>query len=206
MPAAEAPIHPLAHLLFADTPLDGSTRDSMGVSTFLHFNDREGAIRRLNSAYSNPINESRMRLTAAATLRAWGEPVTTKEPMLGAVVEYPMETGVDYVAAYADGSARYLNYTGAGIIWDTPRTVDAVDAAVIAFLNKSLAMLPNTVEAARWSPLTGTTLPRITCLTLTGNRAFTPPGPAEVVTPFNACINAAIGLMTQLIERSRQQR
>lgn len=202
MPTAQD-IHPLAPLLFADTPLDGSTRDALGVSTFLHFGDREGAIRRLNSAYSDHTNESRMRLTAAATLRAWGEPVTTTEPMLGAVVEYPVETGVDYVAAYADGSARYLNYSGGAVIWDTPRIAPAIDAALIAYLNSALAMLPHTAETGPWSPATSV---RITCLTLTGNRAFTPPGPQQVIQPFNNCIGSAISLMGLLIDRSQQSK
>jgi hypothetical protein len=200
MPTAQD-IHPLAPLLFADTPLDGSTRDPLGVSTFLKFNDREGAVRRLNSAYSNRINESRMRLTAAATLRAWGEPVIANEPMLGVVVEHPVETGVDYVAAYADGSARYLNYSGAAIIWDTPRTVDAVDAAVIAFLNRAMHVLPFGAESAPWSP---TSRPRITCLTLTGNRDITPLSDPESAHAFNACAGAACELMQLLIEQSRR--
>ena len=199
MPTAQD-IHPLAPLLFADTPLDGTTRDSLGVSTFLKFNDREGAIRRLNSALGRN-NESRMRLTAAATLRAWGEPVVANEPMLGAVVEYPVETGVDYVAAYADGSARYLNYTGGAVIWDTPRIAPAIDAALITYLNSALAMLPHTAETGPWSPATSV---RITCLTLTGNRAFTPPGPQEVIQPFNTCIGSAIALMGLLIDRTQQ--
>jgi hypothetical protein len=200
MPTAQD-IHPLAPLLFADTPLDGSTRDALGISTFLKFNDRDGAVRRLNSAYSNPVNESRMRLTAAATLRAWGEPVVTSEPMLGAVVEYPVETGVDYVAAYADGSARYLNYSGGAVIWDTPRIAPDIDAALITFLNGAMGMLPHTKDMGPWSP---TTKVRITCLTLAGNRAFTPPGPQQVAQPFNASIGAAISLMGLLIDRSRQ--
>lgn len=202
MPTAQD-IHPLAPLLFADTPLDGSTRDTLGISTFLKFNDRQGAVRRLNSAYSNPINESRMRLTAAATLRAWGEPVVTSEPMLGAVVEYPVETGVDYVAAYADGSARYLNYSGGAVIWDTPRIAPDIDAALIAFLNSAMGMLPHTADMGPWSPAAKV---RITCLTLAGNRAFTPPGPQQVAQPFNACIGAAISLMGLLIDRSQQSK
>lgn len=201
MPTAETTAHPLARLLFADKPIDGSEKDPLGVSTFLKFGDREGAIRRLNSAYSNPVNESRMRLTAAATLRAWGEPVATSEPMLGVVVEYPVETGVDYVAAYADGSARYLNYSGGAVIWDTPRIAPDIDAALITFLNSAMGMLPHTTDMSPWSSTTGV---RITCLTLTGNRAFTPPGPQQVLQPFNACVGAAISLMGLLIDRSRQ--
>ncbi|HZW05680.1 MAG TPA: hypothetical protein VFF65_01045 [Phycisphaerales bacterium] len=203
MLSAEAhSIHPLAHLLFADKPIDGSVKDALGVSTYLKFNDREGAIRRLNSAYTDPTNESRMRLTAAATLRNWDVPVQAEEPLLGVVIEYPVETGVDYVAAYADGSARYLNFSGGAVIWDTPRTVAEIDAALIALLNSAMAMLPHTTDTGPWSPATSV---RITCLTLTGNRAFTPPGAQQALQPFNACIAAAISLMGLLIDRSQAQ-
>ncbi|HYC99965.1 MAG TPA: hypothetical protein VEB22_01960 [Phycisphaerales bacterium] len=201
MPTAQG-IHPLAPLLFADTPLDGATRDALGVTTFLKFNDRAGAVRRLNGAYSDPTNESRTRLTAAATLRAWGEPVVANEPLLGVVVEYPVETGVDYVAAYADGSARYLNFSGGAVIWDSPRVVPQIDAALITLLNSAMAVLPHTTDTGPWSPATSV---RITCLTLSGNRAFTPPGPQQALQPFNACIAAAISLMGLLIDRSQAQ-
>ncbi len=202
MPTAETPIHPLAPLLFADTPLDGTTRDSLGVSTFLKFNDREGAIRRLNSALGRN-NESRMRLTAAATLRAWGEPVVANEPMLGVVVEYPVETGVDYVAAYADGSARYLNFSGAAIIWDSPRVVEVVDIAVRVFLNNAMRVLPFTTESAPWTP---TSRPRVTCLTLFGNRELTHLSDPQSTQAFNACAGAACDLMRTLIEQSQQRK
>lgn len=196
MPTAQD-THPLAPLLFADRPIDGKERDALGVSTFLKFKDREGAIRRLNSAMGRN-NESRLRLWAATTLRAWGEPVASDEPMLGLVVEFPVENAIDYVAAYADGSARYLNYSGKAIIWDSPRTVDAVDAAVIAFLNSGMQVLPFTLEAAPWSP---TATPRITCLSLMGNRALVPGGDPRGAAPFNTCIQRAVELMTLLIEQ-----
>ncbi len=36
------------------------------------------------------------------------------------VVEVAMEQGLNLLAAYADGSARYYNYSGSGIVWDIP--------------------------------------------------------------------------------------
>jgi hypothetical protein len=51
----------------------------------------------------------------------------------GVVVEVGMPQGVDIVAAYTDGTARYLNYTGAGEIWEHPN--DSLDAEIFALLD-----------------------------------------------------------------------
>jgi hypothetical protein len=39
---------------------------------------------------------------------------------LGVVVEVTMPPGLDLVAAYQDHSARYYNYSGAGVVWEHP--------------------------------------------------------------------------------------
>ena len=38
----------------------------------------------------------------------------------GVIVEVSMKQGLDIVAAYADHSARYFNYSGAAVIWENP--------------------------------------------------------------------------------------
>jgi hypothetical protein len=38
----------------------------------------------------------------------------------GVIVEVAMKGGVDIVAAYADHTARYFNYSGAAVIWEHP--------------------------------------------------------------------------------------
>lgn len=43
-----------------------------------------------------------------------------------------MQKGADLVAAYADGTARYLNYTGAGEFWEHPN--DSLDAEIFALI------------------------------------------------------------------------
>ena len=40
--------------------------------------------------------------------------------LYGVVVEVGLENGLDILAAYVDGTARYFNYTGAAIIWERP--------------------------------------------------------------------------------------
>jgi hypothetical protein len=66
--------------------------------------------------------ESRHYLQAWHFLRALGEQPPSREAkrIYGVVVEVALEQGVDIVVAYADHSARYFNYSGAGIVWDHP--------------------------------------------------------------------------------------
>ncbi|MBB3220990.1 hypothetical protein [Pseudoduganella umbonata] len=59
----------------------------------------------------DPAEESRVRLLAWQWLRAAGQPVTSRE-LLGVVVEVPLEGGLDVLAAYADGTVRYIHHTG----------------------------------------------------------------------------------------------
>ena len=62
--------------------------------------------------------ESRVKLLAFAKLKSTGQEIEEKE-LLGVIVEVGMEEGLDLLASYRDGTARYINYTGSMIIWDT---------------------------------------------------------------------------------------
>ena len=66
--------------------------------------------------------ESRQVLQAWHFLRQLGvtPPQNVAKLVYGVVVEVGMEEGLDIVAAYADHSARYINYSGAAIIWEHP--------------------------------------------------------------------------------------
>ena len=65
--------------------------------------------------------ETRPKILAANLMAEQGviEPVRR---LLGVVVEVGLEDGLDVLAAYEDGSARYINYTGKIIIWDIATT------------------------------------------------------------------------------------
>jgi hypothetical protein len=45
---------------------------------------------------------------------------TEAKSVLGVVIEVSLEQGLDLLAAYADHSARYYNFSGAGVIWERP--------------------------------------------------------------------------------------
>jgi len=82
-----------------------------------------------------PSLESRHYLQAWHFLRGLGEqpPASEAKRLYGVVVEVALDNGLDIVAAYADGTARYFNYTGAAIIWERPD--DSLDETVNSLLD-----------------------------------------------------------------------
>jgi hypothetical protein len=83
--------------------------------------DPPGAIAALRDMVQLKGLEVRLYLQAWHCLRALGEFPSAKQgrEIQGLVVEVALDRGLDIIAAYADGSARYFNYSGAAIIWDT---------------------------------------------------------------------------------------
>jgi hypothetical protein len=68
--------------------------------------------------------ESRIKLLAFDVLRKNDQPIEEKE-LLGVIVEVGLDEGLDVLAAYLDGSARYINFTGKMILWDVPDKASA---------------------------------------------------------------------------------
>jgi hypothetical protein len=62
--------------------------------------------------------ESRLRILAYNRLRLNGIKITNKE-LLGVVIEIGLDNGLDVLAAYKDGRARYINQSGKMIVWET---------------------------------------------------------------------------------------
>jgi hypothetical protein len=69
--------------------------------------------------------ESRVRMLAFNRLRASGQPVPNRE-YLGTIIEVRLSEGLDTLAVFADGRARYLNYSGAMVVVEgTPSPFDS---------------------------------------------------------------------------------
>jgi len=80
--------------------------------------DMSDKVQMLNVANDITI-QSRYRLIFWKELIAKGiDPVQME--VLGVVVEVGLENGLDVVAAYKDGSCRYINHTGKTIFFDSP--------------------------------------------------------------------------------------
>jgi hypothetical protein len=80
--------------------------------------------------------ESRQTLQAWHFLRQAGyqPPADRAKFVLGVVAEMPVGSAHDLLAAYRDGSARYLNYSGKAVVWDAP-SVSPIQEAIDTWLD-----------------------------------------------------------------------
>ncbi len=84
--------------------------------------DQQRAIQFWKAVLDLPALEARHYAQAWTFLRQHGEQPAPEvaKTVYGVVAEVSMERGLDLLAAYADYSARYYNYSGAGIVWEHP--------------------------------------------------------------------------------------
>lgn len=140
--------------LFGDLPLDAWPPPESGAtafpwSTFARSRTKIGegdvncAIQAWHEILQHPGLESRHYLQAWHCLRQHGEQPADGEAkqVLGVVVEVTFENGLDLLASYRDHSARYYNYSGAGVVWEHPDTtldtdIDRLLAAAAATVSK----------------------------------------------------------------------
>jgi len=71
----------------------------------------------LRQLASDEASESRVRLMACRELQRRGEPMDASL-LLGVIVEVGLENGLDTLAVYPDGTARYINQAGGVIVWE----------------------------------------------------------------------------------------
>ncbi len=132
------PPSPLRETFFGDFSLESLCNEVTGAGEghVAHFvaaknalaaGDQSTAIEHLQKVTEMPGLESRIYLAAWYNLDLLGvaPPPNTGQKVLGVVLEIWMDKGLDVLAAYEDGSARYVNFTGAAVIWDAPGT-DAI--------------------------------------------------------------------------------
>ena len=165
--------------------------------------DSFGAIVELEKVLDLERLESRVYLQAWYCLRQLGSfpPADIASEIKGVVVEAALEEGLDIVAAYADHSARYFNYSGAGVVWDIAEP--EMDKLIDRLLSQGQEIIPH---IGLWeqprppAPPAGTV--RINLLTCgglyMGQAAFADMGQDPLG---GQAIKAAITLMQALIAR-----
>lgn len=82
---------------------------------FSEANDDNG----LKEIIADSNTESRIKILACNKLLSEGIKPEKKE-LLGVVIEIGLKDGLDVLAAYKDGTARYINYTEKMIFWESP--------------------------------------------------------------------------------------
>ena len=137
--------------LFGDMPMSqwpsdaGLTAEPWGsfvqARKYLDQKDHSSAITALKKITDMPSLESRHYLQAWHFLRQLGvnPPPEKAKIVYGVVVEVALKGGVDILAAYTDQTARYLNYSGAGVIWEHPDT--SLDTQIDALLKAGQAIV-----------------------------------------------------------------
>lgn len=136
--------------LFGDMPLSEWARDRdsnpepwasfVQVRNYLDKRDKDSAITALKEITDSPGLEARHYLQAWHFLRQLGvnPPPEKAKTVYGVIVEVALTGGVDILAAYTDYTARYLNYSGASVIWEHPDT--SLDAEIEMLLRAGQAV------------------------------------------------------------------
>lgn len=115
-------LNKIYELLFCDQPLlFASDEKQASVYPWNVLLAARPSIEQLRSITQDASAEARMKLLAYRRLAEKGDIIITKK-LLGVVVEVGLEGGVDTLAAYEDGTARYLNYSGKTIFWNAATT------------------------------------------------------------------------------------
>jgi len=183
----------------ARTHLDGAPGPFQSIADASKLADagkNEEAIALLRSILDNPKLETRIQLWVWSALRELGQ---TPDPkfafeVLGAIIEFPTGGGYDTLAGYIDGSARYLNFSGAAIFWD------AEDPTIKAMCQ---ALIDSTIPASsRAKPRTSLSLPngtpQVTMLTRSG--------PFVIDSPPDSVIGPGAALMMELMKRAKEKK
>lgn len=125
----------------------------------------------LRKVLNIPGLEARLYLWTWVALRSLGEKPNSDEAdqPQGVVVEVPIEDGIDTIAAFADGSARYVNYAGKAIIWDLHDK--QIDELVKSLVESAEPLVASSKFSTAQKPLSGGK-ERITILTYAGNRTI----------------------------------
>jgi hypothetical protein len=121
--------------LFGDMPLEQWPREDSVSKDFpwsafasarshLAAGNQEAAIDCWRQVTQQPDLEPRQHLQAWHFLRQHGQQASPEiaKQVMGVIIEVGMPGGLDIIAAYKDGSARYYNFSGAVVIWEHPDT------------------------------------------------------------------------------------
>lgn len=205
-------------VLFGDLPIshwpgEGVSSDTEPWHSFVKARDHLGgdraqeAISLYRAVLAMPALESRHYLQAWHFLREAGvQPDSSNaKDLLGVVIEVALPEGLDIVAAYADGTARYFNHSGAAVIWEAPD--DSLSMEIESLFNVSQAVVN---EIGPWEdprpPAPPTGQARINLLTPSGLHFGQ--GRFDVLAGDQlggAVITAAMGLMQSLIAKTEEK-
>ncbi len=117
------------------------------------FNKNHSEVYPWNILFSKPVNETELQkiinddgAEARVKVLAYNKLFETKQKinkkeLLGVIVEVGFDKGVDVLASYKDGTARYINQSGKIIVWET--TDETSNALTIELFKNSETIVSN---------------------------------------------------------------
>lgn len=118
-PYKDASINLLYQLLFCDN-LDLYKRNTSLPFTY-PFNilfSNSSTIAEFQNIIDDHSSDPRVKVLAYNRQRAFGH-IPNKKELLAVIVEVGLDQGLDVLASFNNGTARYFNYTGKILIWET---------------------------------------------------------------------------------------
>ncbi len=138
-PYADPAINRLYNMLFCDDAQDfAPARGQAPAPWQATLLDARADARSMRALADDQHQDARVRLLALDWLRRHGQPVVPRQ-LLGVVLEVPMEGGLDVLAAYVDGSVRYLNHSAPPTLIEGPMA--ALQPTVTALMRASQAIV-----------------------------------------------------------------
>lgn len=190
------------HLLFCDHPelfknQGGTEPDLIGEILWAAKPDFD----QIRKIAHDRDQDSRVRMLAFNALRAAKREVSAKE-LLGTVVEVSLPGGLDTLAAFADGGARYINHTGKMIFVEGASHAFEAEVAEVLRASRSIVDVIGPWDKDRLPAPAGGNV-RMTFLVSDG--LYFGEGPMNVMQhePMAApLIQAATALLVKLTEKS----
>ncbi|MDF2188478.1 hypothetical protein [Paraflavitalea sp. CAU 1676] len=149
--------------------------------------------------------DPRLKVLAANKLLAAGHQPGKKE-LFAVIVEVGLDNGLDVLASFVDGTARYINHTGKILIWETrdDATANEITSALFAKSGQIVQQIGPWDKPRRPQPSRGNC--RISFLVSDG--LYFGEGPLDVLfsEPMaSPALNSATQLMQYITQRSLQQ-
>ncbi|MFI5186191.1 MAG: hypothetical protein ACHQF0_05670 [Chitinophagales bacterium] len=204
-PYKESSTNLIYHLLFCDN-IDLYKTNTQKPYTYpfdILFSEKS-TVSDLQKIIDDPSSESRVKILAYNKQLAIGYKPDKKE-ILAVIVEVGLDNGLDVLASFNNGTARYINQTGKIIIWETTdETSNALTKDLFVKSRDVVAQIGPWDQPRRPWPGKGNV--RISFLVSDGLYF----GEAPINVLFNdplakPSLTAATALMNYLVERSLQK-
>ncbi len=166
-PYKDPPINLVYNLLFCDNIelYKANTKPPISYPYDILYADIS-SVSDLQKIIDDPDSDPRVKMLAYNKQMSFGHKPNKKE-LLGVIVEVGLNEGLDVLASFPNGTARYINYTGKLLIWEaSDATTDQLTADLFSYSNEIVKKIGPWDKPRRPCPTTGNV--RITFLVSDG--------------------------------------